>query len=334
MAVLTNTRHRFSPTGSLWRSRWAAVGAAVVVTLAAGGLVAVNAAPSAPSSFVSVDPARVLDTRTNVGLPGPFVSGVAQKLKVTGTVRIQPPNNAPAINQQVVPAGATAVTLNVTVVRPASRGYLSIRPGDASGTPATSNINFGPGGPNIANAVTVALPTTGPTVGFIDIYVNGSAGDVLIDVAGYFQPGAGGTSSGLVSVETGLLFGQETVLASSGPLSLVLTCDQVGGARRVRILGATTDSDAVLMASAFSNFDGSPYLQPGTGEDSRVMFEVSGPLLGPTLVTNSPGGGSISNWVGGNYLGIDGDLLLLGLGYPSNNLFSDDCYVKADVLVR
>ena len=155
----------------------------MAVTLGAGGLVAVNSAPSAPSAFVSIDPARVLDTRTDVGLPGPFTSGVAQKLKVTGTVRVQPPGNTSAVNQQVVPTGATAVTLNVTVVRPTTNGFLSIRPGDAAGAPATSSINFGPGGPNIANAVTVALPTSGAQAGFIDIYVKGTVGDVLIDVA-------------------------------------------------------------------------------------------------------------------------------------------------------
>lgn len=319
-----------------WRSRWAAVGAAAAVTLGMGGLVAVQAAPSAPSSFVSVDPARVLDTRTDVGLPGPFASGVAQKLKVTGTVRIQPPNNAPATSQQVVPPGATAVTLNVTVVRPASRGYLSIRPGDASGVPATSNINFGPGGPNIANAVTVALPTSGPTAGFIDIYVNGSAGEVLIDVAGYFQATGGGSASTTVPFEVGLFLGQEQVLATSGPLSLVMTCARIGGARRLQILGATTNSDAVVMASSFDSFDGgsSGYLYPSTSANDRVMFELTQPLFGPTLVTNSSGGASIANWVGENSLAIDGDLLLFGFGYPSNDTFSSDCYARGDIRVR
>lgn len=77
--------------------------------------------------------------------------------------------------------------LNVTVVRPGSRGFLSIRPGDATGTPGASNINFGAGGPNIANSVTVQLPTSGPAAGVIDIFVNGTAGEVLIDVAGFYQ---------------------------------------------------------------------------------------------------------------------------------------------------
>jgi len=46
----------------LWRSRWAAVGAAVAVTLGAGGLYTSFAA-TAPSNFIAVSPVRVLDTR-------------------------------------------------------------------------------------------------------------------------------------------------------------------------------------------------------------------------------------------------------------------------------
>lgn len=180
------------PTRSrAWRSRWAAVGAAVAVTLGAGGLMIADAAPSEESSFVSIEPTRVLDTRTDVGLSGPFVSGVAQKLRITGTVPTQPPNDLPPVEKQVIPAGATSVTLNVTVVRPGSRGFLSIRPGDATGVPATSNINFGADSPNVANSVTVSLPTAGDAAGVLDIYVNGTAADVLIDVAGYFLPFGG-----------------------------------------------------------------------------------------------------------------------------------------------
>jgi len=75
--IIGNRRH-------LWRSRWAAIGAAVAVTFGGGGLFVVNAASGAPSSVVSIDPVRILDTRTDVGLAGPFVSAVSQKLQVTG----------------------------------------------------------------------------------------------------------------------------------------------------------------------------------------------------------------------------------------------------------
>jgi len=57
---------------SLRRSRWAAIGAALAVTFGGGGLIAVSAASSPPSSVITVDSVRVLDTRTGIGLTGPF----------------------------------------------------------------------------------------------------------------------------------------------------------------------------------------------------------------------------------------------------------------------
>ena len=68
-----------------------------------------NAASSAPSSVVTIDPVRILDTRdpSGIGLPGPFVSAVPQKLQVTGGS---------------VPSGATGALLNVTVVEPTASG--------------------------------------------------------------------------------------------------------------------------------------------------------------------------------------------------------------------
>jgi len=167
----------------LWRSRWAAIGAAVAVSLGGGGFFVANAAPSAPSSVVTIDPVRILDTRTDVGLPGPFVSAVSQKLQVTGAV---------------VPAGATGVLLNATVVNPSANGFLAIRPGDASGAPSTSSLNFN-AGDIVPNSVQVGLPTAGANAGKIDITYDayGTAGpttEVLIDVVGYLVAGAAGTA--------------------------------------------------------------------------------------------------------------------------------------------
>ena len=168
----------------LWRSRWAAIGAAVAVTLGGGGMFAVQAASSVPSSVVTIDPVRILDTRdpVNIGLPGPFVSAVSQKLQVTGAA---------------VPAGATGVLLNVTAVAPSADGFLSVRPGDATGVPTTSSLNF-TAGDIVPNSVQVGLPTTGANAGQIDITydaygVAGPTTEVLIDVVGYTIAGGAGT---------------------------------------------------------------------------------------------------------------------------------------------
>ena len=70
------------------RSLWAAVGAAIAVTIGTGGGVWVTYAASPPSSLVLIEPARILDTRDGIdlGLVGPFTSPVAQDLQVTGEI--------------------------------------------------------------------------------------------------------------------------------------------------------------------------------------------------------------------------------------------------------
>jgi hypothetical protein len=167
-----------------------ALSAGVAVTFGAEGLVEVNAVSSNPSAFVAITPTRILETRTDVGLAGPFVSGASQTLQVTGTVPTQPPANVAPVKTEEVPAAASSVVVvvvvfNVSVVSPATKGFLSTHPGDASGTPATSNINWAAGGANIANAVTTQLPASHT----INIFVNGTVGRVLIDVAGYYIAG-------------------------------------------------------------------------------------------------------------------------------------------------
>jgi hypothetical protein len=178
----------------MWRSRWAAIGAAVAVSLGAGGLFVAQAAPGpSESTIVTVTPERILDTRdpVNLGLPGPFTSAVSQKLQVTGSIPTA------TGTKTVVPTGATGVLLNVTPVNMTANGFISIRPGDATGTATTSSLNFTTGVAGVVpNAVQVAMPTAGANEGEIDITYDayGQAGqttDILIDVVGYM------TSTGL-----------------------------------------------------------------------------------------------------------------------------------------
>lgn len=104
---------------------------AVAVTLG-GGIFVADAASSPVSSVITIDPVRILDRCTDVGLTGPFVSGVSQKLQVTGSV---PMATGP---QTAAPPAAAGVLLNMTAVEPTANGLLSVRPGDATGVPSTS----------------------------------------------------------------------------------------------------------------------------------------------------------------------------------------------------
>ncbi|MGB0470335.1 MAG: YncE family protein [Ilumatobacteraceae bacterium] len=158
---------------SLVRSRWAAIGAAVAVTLGAGSLISVNASGST-SSLVPITPERILDTRSADRVGSLDTAGASDpyRLKVTGTADI------PA-------TGVTGVSLNVTAVDTQTNdfgGFVSVYPCASVSTtkPDVSNMNFG-SGQTIANAVTVPVSADG----HICLYVYGTA-HLLVDANGYY----------------------------------------------------------------------------------------------------------------------------------------------------
>jgi hypothetical protein len=128
---------------------------------------------SGGADYYTLTPCRVLDTRNPAGaLGGPALgAGAIRTFLVTGAC--------------LIPSTASAVSANLTAVGAASPGYLTLFPGDASGPPTVSNVNFTPGLTRANNAV-VLLATDG--TGRIKVK-NGSAGAVhfVLDVNGYFQ---------------------------------------------------------------------------------------------------------------------------------------------------
>jgi glucose/arabinose dehydrogenase len=124
----------------------------------------------AGARFVPVAPGRVLDSRFTTGLNGPFVSGSARVLYV--------------VPGASVPADATAVTGNLTVVQPTSAGYVAMT-AQPTGSPTTSSVNL-PAGDTRANGVTGPLTTTG-TVGLTFVGGGGARSNVILDVTGYFR---------------------------------------------------------------------------------------------------------------------------------------------------
>ncbi|GAA0678952.1 hypothetical protein GCM10010193_35590 [Kitasatospora atroaurantiaca] len=126
--------------------------------------------PEKPSSLNRTTPTRVLDTRYGTGSPQQTQvgNGATVDLQVTGTAG--------------VPAGATAVMLNVTAAAPASAGYVTVYP-TGSARPTASNLNFG-AGRDTANLVIVPIGKDGK----VSLY-NFSAGVGLVaDLVGYFTP--------------------------------------------------------------------------------------------------------------------------------------------------
>lgn len=158
----------------MFRSRWAAIGAAVAVTLGGGGLIGVSAADTS-STLVPIAPVRVLDTRAS-DMVGDINDGASITVQVTGSIATVSEGT-----KTVVPSGASAITGNMTLVSTTSNDYGGFATIYPCGTrPDASNINF-TSGQTVANSVAVPLSASGT----VCIYVFGTA-HVLLDVAGYY----------------------------------------------------------------------------------------------------------------------------------------------------
>ena len=273
--------------GSLVRSRWAAIGAAVAVTLGGGGLIGVSATNGAgQSSYSPVTPVRILDTRGEgkVGALDVSGSGDPRQLKVTGTIQTTSEGS-----QTVVPVGATAVSLNVTAVATETNdhgGFVTVYP---CGTrPNASLINFR-SGETVANAVTVPISDDGN----ICIYVYGKA-HLLADVVGFYQlsgsssaAGPAGASAYEVWLEQGNTGSRDDFLASlvgatgpAGPSGSTdgSACTNAAGVAGTVVSGA--DSSGLLLAycvtspvGTITTFAGGVNgSTDGTGADARFNY--------------------------------------------------------------
>lgn len=183
--------------GSMWRTRWAAIGAAVAVTLGSGGLVVAQAASGNASSFVPVTPCRLLDTRAAAGIGG-RTSPLGAKETYTVTVRGTNGNCT-------IPTDATAVSANVTTLDGTARSFLTIFPADANQPNASSN-NWVSGQAATPNKVDAKLSADGR----LKLYNDAGTVNVIIDVVGYYEPSGGATASGS---STGGVTGMDVVNA-------------------------------------------------------------------------------------------------------------------------
>jgi len=133
---------------------------------------------TAAGRVVPVDPFRALDTRATGGRPsgspaipgqkkGPLNGGAVLTLDLAGV--------------GAIPATATGVVGNLTVVSPNYSGWLKALP--SGGTGATSSLNFMAGTAAVANAFTSALGPAG-----LMITASGTAANryhLIVDITAY-----------------------------------------------------------------------------------------------------------------------------------------------------
>jgi len=133
---------------------------------------------TANDTYHPVAPVRLLDTRYGNGLTGKLVAGTPRTFQITG--------RGGASN---VPAGATAVTANVTVTKAGAASSVYLGPAEVA-HPSTATFNFN-ANDNTASGSTIAIDPVAGTMSVTYMAASGTT-DLVLDVSGYFTAGSGG----------------------------------------------------------------------------------------------------------------------------------------------
>ena len=249
-----------------------------------------------PGVYHSLVPYRIADTRTGSGLPlqgQSLGAGQSDKLPVA------------AIDG--VPADATAAVFNVTATNPTTPSFLTVF-ADGTALPLASNLNFA-AGETVANLVTVPLGVDGA----VRIYNLAGTTDVVVDLEGFMQTGAGpfGLYNSLIPqriTDTRAGSGQPN---SGSPVAaggiLEVNIDGAGGVPATGVsavvLNVTaTDATAASYLTAYPSGGARPLasnlnFQAGQVVPNRVIVPV--PLNGRVSIYNLSGTVDIVVDVGG-----------------------------------
>ena len=171
------------------RARWSAFGAAVAVSIGAGGLITfASAAGGTSSTFSAITPCRLLDTRAAgpaTGALPPKSTPLGQGETLTITARGDF-GNCMSLSQT-----ATGAVLNVTTVNSTASSFLTVWPADKS-KPFVSSLNWVGGQAATPNQVTTGLDAFGQ----LSLYNNTGTVDVIVDLVGMYEPASGGGGGG------------------------------------------------------------------------------------------------------------------------------------------
>lgn len=140
------------------------------------------ASPGSAGAFVPITPVRVYDSRWT-GVPG-VTTGLLTLGGPPRTVSVAASrtNTGAVIDANAIPAGATALTVNLTITATQGSGNLALVPGGVASS-TTSSINWTASGQAFANGLTVPIRASDRTV---NLLCNGNATQALLDVTGYF----------------------------------------------------------------------------------------------------------------------------------------------------
>ncbi len=160
------------------RARWAAIGAAVAVSVGAGGGFGLADAMAGDSGagYSAITPCRLVDTRPGDANVGPRSTPFGAGESVTVAAR----GAQGRCSATQLPANASALALNVTALRASEQTFLTFWPGATR--PVASSLNPAPGAPPTPNAVITQLSADGS----FDVYNDLGSVGLIVDVVGYF----------------------------------------------------------------------------------------------------------------------------------------------------
>jgi hypothetical protein len=212
----------------------------VVVPVGAGGAISLyNAAgkvhllgdisgyfaPQSGSSFSSVAPCRLFDTRVGGGLcsgagvvpRSPLRAGQTMQVKVVGAGG--------------VPSSATAVVVNLTAVGASARTWVTAWPTGGS-RPTASNLNVD----DAAATPNLAIVPVGAD-GTISLYNASGSVELIGDIAGYFAPGGAASFVTLTSAPCRVFDTRTGTGNCAGAGSVPKAAVGAGGTVKVKVTG-------------------------------------------------------------------------------------------------
>jgi hypothetical protein len=150
-----------------------------------GGMTVQDVTPPLP--FIGVTPCRIADTRGNgfTGAYGPPALSAGS------------PRNFTLAGRCGIPAGAGAVSLNITVINTAGAGFIKIFP-QGGASPVVSTLNY-VAGQTVANAAVVPLSAGGA----VTVAAGVSGTDLILDTNGYYASAAANQSNTFTVINSG-----------------------------------------------------------------------------------------------------------------------------------
>jgi hypothetical protein len=142
------------------------------------------AGPGTAGAFHPVTPGRVYDSRAALPAAGGLVGGGSRVVSVADRRNL---DTGAVVEANFVPAGATAVSANVTVVNTVGSGFVVANPGGVV-TVGAATVNWFSSGQILNNGVILKLGS-GVNDRKLTLVAGGGAGastDIVIDITGYW----------------------------------------------------------------------------------------------------------------------------------------------------